>query len=161
MADLPEWPATLPAPDRSGYQYSLGFGLVRTPFEGGYVRQRRTSFAMPGAFAMEFRMNTKQLGILQVFLDKIGYGWFAMDLVTGAARIWRPLSDCILHKIRFTADPVFAMIAPNLWQVTLQAEVASMRDPRAYDGAVVRFDFVDDVKPELVDSLTDWDTLSL
>jgi len=161
MADLPKWPATLPAPDRSGYQYSIGFGLVRTPFEGGYTRQRRTSFAMPGAFAMEFRMNTKQLGLLQVFLDTYGYGWFSMDLVSGAARIWRPLSDCIFHKVRFTSDPVMAMVAPNLWQVTLQAEVASMRDPRADGGTVGHFDLVDDVQPELVDNLTDWDTLSL
>lgn len=161
MADLPEWPASLPAPDRDSYQYSLGFGLIRTPFEGGYTRQRRTVFSMPGSFAMQFRMNTKQLGILQVFLDKYAYGWFAMDLVTGAARVWRPASDCILHKVRFTSDPVFAMTGINLWQVTIQAEVASMRDPRAYPGAAVRFDFVDDVQPEQVDALTDWDTLSI
>lgn len=161
MADLPEWPQSLPPPDRSGYQYSMGFGLLRTQFEGGFVRQRRTVFSMPGTFAMEFRMNTRQLGILQVFLDKYGYGWFAMDLVSGAAPVWRPLSDCLLHKVRFISDPIFAMVGINLWQVTLQAEVASMRDPRAYPGAAIRFDFVDDVKPELVDQLTDWDTLSL
>jgi len=161
MADLPEWPKTLPEPDRNGYQYSIGFGLVRTPFEGGFTRQRRTVFSMPGAWAMQFRMNTKQLAILQEFLDLYGYGWFAMDLVSGAARIWRPASDCILHKVRFVSDPVFAMVGINLWQVTLQAEVASMRDPRAYPGAAVHFDFVDDVAPEFVDNLSDWDTLAL
>lgn len=161
MADLPVWPATLPEPDRDGYQYSLGFGLIRTPFEGGFTRQRRTVFSLPAQWAMKFRMNTKQLSILQQFLNSYGYGWFAMDLVSGAARIWRPSSDCILHKVRFISDPVHAMIGPNLWQVTLQAEVASMLDPRAYPGAVVRFDYVDDVTPETVDELTDWDTLTI
>ena len=92
---LPTWPTNLPMPDRDGYQYQLGFGLVRTPFSGGSIRQRRTVWSMPATFALSFRMNTEQLGILQVFLDASGYGWFAMDLVTGAALgldspSWRP-----------------------------------------------------------------------
>src|SRR5262245_19785007 len=90
---LPQWPKTLPEPDRDGYQYGIGFGLIRTAFEGGYSRQRRTSWGMPGSFQMSFRMNTAQLGILQAFLNNFGYGWFAMDLVSGGARVVRPTSD--------------------------------------------------------------------
>jgi hypothetical protein len=157
---LPEWPESLPAPDRDGYQYQLGFGIVRTPFSGGSVRQRRTVWSMPGGFSLTFRMNTAQLGILQIFLDQYGYGWFAMDLVTGAARVQRPLSDCLLHRVRFVSDPVHQLIGPNLWRVTLTAEVEAMRDPRANQSAGT-FDFVDDVTPEQTDALRDWDTLLL
>lgn len=155
---LPVWPKTLPAPDRDGYQYALAFGMLRTQMQGGPVRQRRTVFNMRGTFAMSFRMNTAQLGILQVFLDHYGYGWFAMDLVSGGARVWRPLSDCLQHRVRFISDPAHAMIGPNLWRVTLDAEVEAMADPRA-DTATGDFDFVDDVAPELVDALTNWDEL--
>ena len=43
---LPTWPDNLPMPDRDGYQYQLGFGLVRTQFSGGSIRQRRTVWSM-------------------------------------------------------------------------------------------------------------------
>jgi len=158
---LPSWPASLPFPDRDGYQYQLGFGIVRTPFAGGSIRQRRTVWSMPGTFNLSFRMNTAQLGILQVFLDQYGFGWFSMDLVSGAARVQRPLSDCLAHRVRFIADPVQMMIGPNLWRVTLQAEVAAMREPNADIGAATQFDTVDEVAPEATDALRDWDTLSL
>jgi hypothetical protein len=157
---LPVWPVNLPQPDRDGYGYELAFGLLRTQMQGGTVRQRRSVFNMRGTFSMSFRMNTAQLGILQVFLDKFGYGWFAMDLVSGAARVWRVKSDCLLHRVRFISDPSHAMIGPNLWRVTLAAEVEAMSDPRA-DTAVGDFTLVDDVTPEFVDELVDWDTLKL
>jgi hypothetical protein len=157
---LPHWPANLPEPDRDGYQYELAFGLLRTQMQGGTVRQRRTVFGMRGTFGMTFRMNTAQLGLLQVFLDKFGCGWFAMDLVSGAARVWRVRSDCLLHRVRFVSDPLHAMIGPNLWRVTVTAEIEAMADPRA-DTAIGDFALVDDVTPELVDDLADWDTLNL
>lgn len=158
---LPTWPASLPMPDRDSYQYELEFGLTRTQLEGGLIRQRRNVWNMRGTFALSFRMNTKQLGTLQTFLDVYGYGWFAMDLVSGAARVMRPGSDCLLHRVRCISNPLHQMIAPNLWRVTLTAEVEAMRDPRADTGPITAFALVDDVKPELVDQLTDWDTLSL
>lgn len=158
---LPLWPKALPMPDRDSYQYEMEFGLLRTQMQGGSIRQRRTIWSMRGTFALSFRMNTAQLGVLQIFLDKYGYGWFAMDLVSGAARVWRPASDCLYHKVRFIANPLHAMIGPNLWRVTITAEVESMADPRADTGTVTQFAFVDDVTPEFVDQLSDWDTLSL
>jgi hypothetical protein len=157
---LPTWPATLPMPDRDGYQYALGFGLQRTAFAGGTVRQRRTVWSMPGQFNLSWRMNTAQLGILQTFLDAYGYGWFAMELVSGAARVWNDASDCLLHKVRFMSDPTHAMIGPDLWRVTLAAEIEAMRDPRA-DQGITTFGLVDAVLPETVDELRDWDTLAL
>lgn len=157
---LPIWPTSLPQPDRNGYGYGLAFGLLRTTMDGGQIRQRRTAWAMRGTFSLSWRMNTAQLGILQVFLDKFGYGWFAMDLVSGAARVWRPRSDCLLHRVRFIADPSHEMIGPNLWRVTIPAEVEAMRDPRA-DFASGDFDLVDDVTPETIDELSDFDTLRL
>jgi hypothetical protein len=158
---LPQWPETLPMPDRDGYQYGLAFGLIRTPFTGGSVRQRRTVWSMPAQFALAFRMNTAQLGILQIFLDLYGYGWFSMDLVSGAARVMRPLSDCLAHRVRFISDPTHQLIGPNLWRVTLTAEVEAMRDPRADQIGGVTFDYVDEVTPEFTDALKDWDSLSL
>lgn len=156
---LPLWPLTLPEPDRDGYQYDLNFGLLRTPFEGGAIRQRRTVYALPAQFNLTFRMNTAQLGILQSFLDYHGYGWFAMDLVSGGARV-SAKQDCVYHKVRFTTNPLHAMIAPNLWRVTLGAEVQSMRDPRADTGAAT-FAYVDDVTPQMIDDLTNFDTLTI
>jgi hypothetical protein len=52
------------------------------------------------------------------------------------------------------------MIGPNLWRVTLAAEVEAMSDPRA-DTTIGDFELVDDVRPETVDDLSDWDTLKL
>lgn len=158
--NIPQWPKTLPAPDRDGYQYAIEFGLLRTGMQGGYIRQRRTAFGMPATFALSFRMNTAQLGILQTFLHNFGYSWFAMDLVTGAARVVRPLSDCVLHKVRFISNPAHDMIGPNLWRVTLQAEAQSMIDPRADTSAGVDFPTVDDVTPETIDDLTNFDELT-
>lgn len=161
VADLPLWPAALPEPDRDGYQYDLNFGVVRTAMQGGAVRQRRTAWGLHSTIALSFRMNTAQLGVLQLFLDLYGFGWFAMDLVTGAARVINPRSDCLLHKVRCVTDPLHAMIAPNLWRVTLNVEVEAMRDPRADTTVIGQFATVDDVKPDTVDNLTDWDTLAL
>lgn len=158
--NIPLWPKTLPMPDRDGYQYAIGFGLMRTVMQGGYARQRRTIYGMPATFAMSFRMNTAQLAILQTFLHLYGYSWFAMDLVSGAARVVRPASDCVLHKVRFTSDPAHDMIGPNVWRVTLQAEVQSMIDPRADTSTGVVFAMVDDVQPEKIDDLTDFDALT-
>jgi hypothetical protein len=157
---IPLWPKTLPAPDRDGYQYAIEFGLLRTAMEGGYIRQRRTVFGMPATFALTFRMNTLQLGTLEIFLHQYGYSWFAMDLVSGAARVVRPGSDCVLHKVRFISNPNHDMIAPNLWRVTLQAEVQSMIDPRADPTNNVQFATVDAVTPETIDDLTNFDNLT-
>jgi hypothetical protein len=157
---LPTWPVTLPVPDRDGYQYDLNFGVVRTEMSGGTVRQRRTVWGMPATFALSFRMNTAQLGTLQTFLDTYGYGWFAMDLVSGAARVMDARLDCLLHRVRFVSNPMHQMIAPNLWRVTITAEVEAMRDPRADLAPTRQFALVDYVTPYTVDELTDWDTLT-
>lgn len=158
--NIPLWPKTLPMPDRDGYAYGIGFGLVRTVMQGGYARQRRTVWGMPATFEMSFRMNTAQLAILQTFLHVYGYSWFAMDLVSGAARVVRPASDCVLHKVRFISDPAHSMIGPNVWRVSLQAEVQSMIDPRADTATGVVFNLIDDVQPEKIDDLTDFDALT-
>jgi hypothetical protein len=105
-------------------------------------------------------MNTAQLGVFQVFADKFGFGWFGMDLVSGAARVMDPRSDCLTHRVRFVSDPMHQMIAPNLWRVTITAEVEAMRDPRFDQTVSHRFDLVDTVRPTTVDELTDWDTLT-
>lgn len=157
---IPLWPSTLPMPDRDGYQYAIEFGLMRTVMQGGYTRQRRTVFGMPATFAMSFRMNTVQLATLQTFLHNYGFSWFAMDLVSGAARIVRPAADCVLHKVRFITNPTHDLIGPNVWRVTLQAEVQSMIDPRADTSAGVTFPTVDDVEPETIDQLTNFDALT-
>jgi hypothetical protein len=157
---IPMWPKALPYPDRDGYQYAIEFGLIRTQFEGGYSRQRRTVWGMPATFAMTFRMTTAQLGVLQKFLDASGYGWFAMDLVSGGARTVRPLSDCVLHKVRFISNPMHDLVGPNVWRVTLQAEVQSMLDVRADTTTGVVFPTVDFVTPETIDNLTDFDALT-
>jgi hypothetical protein len=158
--NIPQWPKNLPGPDRDGYQYAIEFGLIRTGMQGGYVRQRRTVWGMPGSFSMSFRMNTAQLGILQKFLQTVGYSWFAMDLVSGAARVVRPLSDCVLHKVRFISNPQHDLIGPNVWRVSLQAEVQSMLDVRADTATGVIFPTVDAVTPETIDNLTDFDQLT-
>ena len=158
--DIPQWPKTLPMPDRDGYQYAIEFGLLRTAFEGGYVRQRRTVWGLPSTFAMSFRMDTEQLAILQKFLHAYGYSWFAMDLVSGGARIVRPASDCVLHKVRFISNPSHDLIGPNVWRVSLQAEVQSMLDVRADTTTGVIFPTVDEVTPETIDDLTNFDALT-
>lgn len=158
--NIPLWPATLPRPDRDGYGYTIAAGLLRTEFAGGYIRQRRTMFGMPAAFSMSFRMNTAQLAILQTFLDRYGWSWFAMDLVSGGARVVRPASDCVLHKVRFTSDATHELIGPNVWRVTMQAEVQSMLDVRADSATGVVFPNVDGVTPETIDDLTDFDALT-
>lgn len=157
---IPLWPKTLPMPDRDGYQYGIEFGLMRTVMQGGYARQRRTVFGMPATFNMSFRMNTAQLAILQTFLHAYGYSWFAMDLVSGGARVVRPASDCVLHKVRFISNPSHDMIGPNVWRVTLSAEVQSMIDVRADSSTGVVFAMVDDVMPETIDDLTNFDDLT-
>lgn len=157
---IPQWPKTLPMPDRDGYQYVIELGLLRTQFEGGFTRQRRSVWGMPAQFAMSFRMTTAQLAILQVFIDKFGFSWFAMDLVSGGARVVRPASDCVLHKVRFTTNPSHELIGPNVWRVSLQAEVQSMLDVRADTTTGVIFMTVDDVQPEMIDDLTNFDELT-
>jgi len=158
---MPIWPAALPMPDRDSYQYTVGFGLLRTTMQGGSTRQRRTQWGMPGTFNLSWRMNTTQLAVFQMFCHQFAYGWFAMDLVTGAARVWRPKSDCMYHRIRFIADTNQTMIGPNLWRVTVLAEVEAMLDPRADTSTAGQFAKVDDVTPEKIDELSNFDTLSL
>ncbi len=64
---VPAWPATLPRPNREGYQHQAGDARRRTQPDAGPPRSSRKLSAVPDTVAMVFDLSTDQLGRLDRF----------------------------------------------------------------------------------------------
>lgn len=114
-----DFPASLPAPQRSGYGISPVSRIGRTRFELGGLRPRRTSNDAPWRVSVRWLFTEAQLA---VFDD-----WYANDITWGADAFNIDLANGLgLSSVsaRFMAAPDTAHAGNARWEVTatLQAE---------------------------------------
>jgi hypothetical protein len=109
------------------YRIAVDMGVLRTPMEGGYQRQRRLYRTMPHAFALEFVMTVQELGPWQEWVNVNAYDYFEMpkleSMYSGlVGEIASP------HSIRFTGNleidnPVYGWV-----RVKVGAELDPLQD---------------------------------
>src|SRR4029077_374662 len=85
------------------YKVAVDMGVLRTPMEGGYARQRRLYRVMPHAFDLCFIMPAVELGAWQQWVNDNAYDYFEMpkleSMYSGlVGEIAAP------HSIRFTGN---------------------------------------------------------
>jgi hypothetical protein len=104
---MPEkYPLTLPQPLLTPYGVEVDSGLLRTPMDGGLSRQRRLYDVMPHAFTLEFVVPRNQLYSWQDWINRYGYDYIEMDLVS-----WLSVNqDCSTHYVRLTTNIAYEML---------------------------------------------------
>jgi hypothetical protein len=114
-----EWPADLPASaQRPGYSSGLADNTIRTDFDSGTPRVRRTSSAGMDRRKVTYILNDAQRGILEDFLV----------LSEGRSFWWRNVGgpDAAWRYVRVNSENrenLFVSLAPGWWQVILTLEV--------------------------------------
>lgn len=92
----PDYPANLPLPLQQGFASDHGSRNLT-------------------AYTLIYEMNTETLGRWLDFAGYAGTGWFRSRMVS-------PNVPCGLEYIRFTGNPSQALVAPDKWQVSIEAE---------------------------------------
>ncbi|NIF80134.1 hypothetical protein F3J20_22530 [Paraburkholderia sp. Cy-641] len=86
MADLPVWPATLPAATANSYGITPGTPYAATDMDSGRSRQRRRFTRVPSTVDVVWAMSRDQYAVFEAFLEyDIGLGtdWFQIELLNG------------------------------------------------------------------------------
>jgi hypothetical protein len=122
MADLPVWPATLPAASANSYGITPGTPYVATDMDSGRTRQRRRFTRVPSTVDVVWAMTIVQYAVFEAFLEyEIGLGadWFQVELLNGLG-----VSTVIAQ---FHGDPPFKHTvlsgSPDFHQVTATLKV--------------------------------------
>jgi len=115
-----DYPANLPKPARTGYNFQHVSPFARTEMTTGRARQRRTFQSVPSISELQFTMSQSEA---QLFEAWFAYGisdggdWFNLELKT-------PLSDSLSYECRFVemySGPV--LFGLNQWQFTARVEL--------------------------------------
>ena len=111
------YPSSLRLPEYNPYQLDVDMGVVRTPFESGFHRQRRRYTNMPTILNVRFVMTWKQLRNWQEWWHLHAYTWFEMPAVTMNSA--QPTQDCDMHVLRCISDlQIEALSAKGYCSVT-------------------------------------------
>ena len=126
----PVYPENFPLPLWAAYNYNVDMQVIRTPFDIGYQRQRRTHKLMPHIFSVTFRMKEIELGAWQDWVNDNAYNWFDMpvnDMYSSSEG-----KVCTVQTVRFIGDLAIRMRHAKYFDVTTQMELA----PKTYSDAV-------------------------
>jgi hypothetical protein len=118
------YPDAFPKPTVQGYGIEVDMGLIRTEFDTGNHRQRRTYKTMPHQFALNFAMSVTQLYAWQNWVNQNAYTWFSLDMMsflTGNVP-----GHCSQHLVRFISNLSITPMTQTHVQVSVAAE---MTDP--------------------------------
>jgi len=128
------YPAQFQAAQVMPYQVAVDMGVLRTPMDSGYARQRRLYRTMPHNFALEFVMPALELGSWQSWVNQFAYDYFEMPLLES---MWSGAAGAVasVHSIRFISD----LSIENVVYGTVRVKVAAELDPNqaALSGPVV------------------------
>lgn len=121
------YPDTFRCAQITPYRVSVDMGVLRTPMEGGYQRQRRLYRTMPHVFALEFVMTVQELGPWQEWVNVNAYDYFEMPKLESmySGMVGEIASP---HSIRFTGNleidnPVYGWV-----RVKVSAELDPLQD---------------------------------
>ena len=111
------WPATLPAPLKSGYKVSDELPVIKTEMESGPARVSRISSSYTSTISVKFVLDAAEIATLKTFFEggaNFGADWFNIPIDTGAG-----LVD---HRSRFVSAPQRVPIVPGYWTVSFNLE---------------------------------------
>lgn len=125
MADLPVWPAVLPAPSPDGYSITPVSAFARTDMDNGTARQRRRFTRTPSYISVSWTLTQEQFAVFEGFITyEIGLGanWFQTRLLNGLGM--NPV------QARFMEDPPYKVATQGntglFVQVTATLEVKAL-----------------------------------
>jgi hypothetical protein len=119
---VPIYPATFPVPRVAAYQYNVDAGLIRTPMDGGFPRQRRLYDVMPHAWSLEFVLTNATLYGWQTWVNSYGYDYFQIDMTSWLSSQAGKL--VVPHIIRFTSNLVVEVSAKPNFVVRVEADLS-------------------------------------
>lgn len=97
------YPSSFRCAQITPYNVAVDMGVLRTPMEGGYQRQRRLYRVMPHAFELTFIMTVQELGAWQEWVNVNAYDYFDMPRIESMySGLIGEISS--LHSIRFTGN---------------------------------------------------------
>lgn len=120
----------LPEPDRDGYGYQIGLGLVRTKFADGSTRQRRRWTHWPRTWVVQWTVRADVLHTLSAWLAAFGTDWGELPLLSGED----PAGAIKSHRVRMIGDLSVQPVAGGLWRVRAELEQASGTTPADISG---------------------------
>ena len=123
----------VPAPSISNFSYEVDAGLLRTPVDTGYARQRRRYTHRPTTYELTWRVTTSDLHAVENLIQERGYDWLYVPMVTGQVPKWMAVD----HLIRMTSNLQVSLIEKDLWEANITAEQYKI-DPRCLTAALSR-----------------------
>lgn len=118
---MPEvYPKSLPQPLLTPYGVDVDSGLLRTPMDGGLARQRRLYEVMPHSFTLEFLVPRKQLFSWQDWINRYGYDYIEMDLLSWLSNN----QTCSTHFVRFTTNISYETVEDGYVRARMGAELS-------------------------------------
>jgi hypothetical protein len=112
------FPSVLPAPEVSSIGIEPGNNLVRTDFESGPARVRRTSRKPTSTYGVAWIVELEDLGVFEYWFENIaldGVLWFTTRLVNGA-----DVQDC---EARFIGKYSVSARSSKIFQISASLEV--------------------------------------
>jgi hypothetical protein len=119
----------LPLPTVSGYGYSVDTGLLRSSVDPSSIRQVRRYDTRPARVSLRFApLGGAELRTLSAVLDRFGYGWFSLPLVTGMAGGLGPTPA----RVRLIGDYRVEAQTWEQWALTCEAEIETLDESCAF-----------------------------
>jgi len=111
-----DYPATLPAPLRAGYNITPENNIIRSEMTNGRARQRVAYTSIPAYADLSFLFTADEAEIFAAWAITVGCGWFNIKLKT-------PLGY-YNQVCRFTETPQGPqLVGANLWTYKTKAEM--------------------------------------
>jgi len=96
------YPVAFPPPRLTPHEWDVDMGLLRTPMEGGFARQRRLFTVMPHAWTLEFALELTQLFAWQSWVNTYAYDFFRLPMISWLSS--QAGTRTRAHLVRFTSN---------------------------------------------------------
>jgi hypothetical protein len=120
------YPDQYPCPRLSPYSYVVDMGVLRTPMDGGYSRQRRLYDVMPHALALEFVLPVSLLFSWQTWVNRYAYQYFSICLTTYFAS--EKGVDATPTIARFTSELRIELVEKGYVKIGVDCEIAPTQE---------------------------------
>jgi hypothetical protein len=135
------YPATLPCPLIDGFASEAVAFVVRSPYEAGNSRQRRSNKILPHLFSIEWMMDQATYGDWLKWMNAHGWAWFELSIpsaMAGAKKL-----QLMPHTVRLTSDLSTSLVASSkgyYWRISAVIECIPGQDAIGPNGPASAMD---------------------
>ena len=115
------YPSTFPTPTIQGYAMQVDMGIIRTPFDTGRYRQRRTYKTIPHTFQFRFVVKNTDLDDWLQWVNNYAYEWFQINIYSFLTP--QTNETCSPHAIRFISNISIAPLTTKYLEIGVTAEM--------------------------------------